>query len=60
MQSVYTKVSLRTSSTLGGKSMRSSQYANNLEKKLEQEKKARVKLEREVEELKRISSAIST
>lgn len=33
-------------------------YASQLERKLEKEKEARKRLEREVEELKRISSAI--
>jgi hypothetical protein len=51
---------MRTSSTLGAKSLRSSVYASNLEKKLDHEKRARHRLEKEVEELKRLSSAIST
>eukprot|EP00347_Sterkiella_histriomuscorum_P022499 403338264 len=59
--SVYSKATRSSLRTIGDKSMRSSRtYASQLEHKLEKEKEARQKLEREVEELKRISSAITT
>ncbi|CDW86606.1 UNKNOWN [Stylonychia lemnae] len=59
--SVYSKLTKSSMRSIGAQSMRSSRtYASQLEQKLEKEKQARRRLEKEVEELKRISTAISS
>ena len=61
VQSQYSYISKSTIRSLGGKSMRSSRtYTSQLERKLHEEKQARHKLEREVEELRKLSSAIAS
>lgn len=57
----YSRISKSTVRTIGASSMRSSRtYVSQLERKLSVERKAREKLQQEVEELKRLSTTISS
>ncbi len=61
LMSTHSRISKSTQRSLGKQSVRSSRtYVSQLEKKLSLEKKAREQLEKEVEELRKVSSAITS